>query len=633
MNKLITLILLVLFQPTVRCQTISTPKLNWAKMSSLYHTRIYAMAVGKDNNVYVTGITSINSNLATSGAHQELPGGGGDAFISKIDKHGNIIWATYYGGTGGEVAYDIVLHGNDDVYVTGYTQSLNNIATAGSHQDKKSGGYDGFLVKLDSSGKRIWGTYFGKTGKDFGIKLGVTKNDYIILAGTTNSTSGISMPGAYQLNYGGGGDDAFIARFDTAGGLIETTYFGGEQEERVNSLVIDTFDNIYLAGSTTSKTGLATSGFQMVPGAYFDGYIAKFSSVSNIAWATYYGGDWNDYGYGAAVDKAGNIYLAGCTGSNNSIATPGSHKPTGMSGYDAYIAKFNTNGNRLWGTYYGGYWHEQIHDIIVDDNDNVFVTGYTDSDTGIATPDALQPVFGSVVDLFLAKFDEGGFLKYGTYYEARTSARDHGNALAVDRLGNLYVCGENDSSQTNYILMKFCVLSGLITTQPSDTVTQVGGNAMFTVKVAASDLIYQWQTNTGAGYYDITNGGAFSGATTATLLFNNTMLSDSGRTFRCVISNGNCTDTTNEATLKVSMLSVAETSKDKIIVYPNPASNRLIIQSGERIEKIDIVNVHGQTLYSADVSGYDFDVDINSFPSGLYLIIVNNIYIKRIVKE
>lgn len=633
MNKLIAIILFLITPLLTYSQTASNPKFDWEIISSTGNIWIEGIATGADRCVYIACIANTTANISTPGAHQTTPGSTQDAFIAKTDSNGNIIWGTYYGGSNTDVIHDIVIDNDNNIYITGYTNSTSNIATNGSHRDQKSGGYDAFLVKLDSSGKRLWGTYFGNTGDDFGVRLVITKNNDILLAGTTNSNIGITTSGVYKPTYGGGGSDAFIAQFNALGTFVGATYLGGDKEERVNGLAVDDLNNIYIVGSTRSKIGLAVSGFQIQPGNYFDGYLAKFTSINSLAWATYYGGEYEDYTYTTTVDKSGNIYIAGSTSSLNGITTQGAHKTGIPHGYDAYIAKFNSAGNRLWGTYYGGYWHEQIHDIIVDDNNNIFVTGYTASDTGIATADAHQPLFGSNVDMFLARFDTLGILKYGSYYEARTTGRDHGNSLATDSCGNLYIGGTNDSGSTNYLLLKFCILSNLIKLQPQDATVQENKSVQFTVQVQASCLNYQWQVNTISGYVNVLNSSIYSGATTNTLKISKATPSDSGKMFRCIISNDNCIDTTSEAMLIVTPLSITNLPQNNFSIHPNPVTKILTIESNNPITKIELINSLGQLVHIEYTNSYKVEVDIEKIISGIYLVRLNNIYSEKIMKN
>src|SRR4030095_13819633 len=97
-------------------------------------------------------------------------------------------------------------------------------------------------------------------------------------------------------------------------------------------------------------------------GGAVDAFLAKFDTTGQLIWSTYYGGAWADRARGVGCDQVGNVYLSGFTESDSSIATSGAFQENWSKGYDnindraedAFIVKFNSAGLRQWGTYYGG---------------------------------------------------------------------------------------------------------------------------------------------------------------------------------------------------------------------------------------------------------------------------------------
>lgn len=94
-------------------------------------------------------------------------------------------------------------------------------------------------------------------------------------------------------------------------------------------------------------------------------------------WGTYYGGSSSEYPSGLSKDASGNVYMAGQTSSATTtlIATVGAHQTNlviNNGAYDAFLVKFNSNGVRQWGTYYGSDETEYGSSCSVDPNGNVF---------------------------------------------------------------------------------------------------------------------------------------------------------------------------------------------------------------------------------------------------------------------
>ena len=105
-----------------------------------------------------------------------------------------------------------------------------------------------------------------------------------------------------------------------------------------------------MVGETWSLNGIASPGcFQPVFGGDNDAFIAKFDSSGQRLWGTYYGGTSWDWGYGCAIGWNGEIFLAGNTESTNNISTPNSFQPALAGTDNGFLVKFNVAGQRLWG--------------------------------------------------------------------------------------------------------------------------------------------------------------------------------------------------------------------------------------------------------------------------------------------
>ncbi|MBI4931612.1 MAG: T9SS type A sorting domain-containing protein [Bacteroidetes bacterium] len=366
----------------------------------------YSVANDAAGNTYLAGVTPDNTGYFGSGGFQNVYGGGiSDGFLVKFDSNGNRLWSTYYGGSGTDQGYAVAVDVNGDVYLAGYTTSANNIASGFTPY---AGASDAFLVKFDSGGNRIWGRYFGSTGAEANtgstpeIGVGTDGNGNVILTGRTSSGTGIATLGAHQTVYGGG-TDAFVVEFD---------------------------------GSGTGQ------------------------------WSTYYGGAGQDVGYGVVTDAADNIYIGGLTASNTNISSPGAWQTVYGGGTDAFLVKFDNNGVRLWGTYYGGGGTDEGRAIAISDT-NIFMAGRTMSNTAIASVGAYQTAYsgGGTYDAYLVRFGSAGSRAWGTYYGTQPGD-DRGYAVASDEEGNSYLGGRTSSA------------AGIATADGFQTIYGTGNDAM-----------------------------------------------------------------------------------------------------------------------------------------------------------
>lgn len=345
--------------------------------------------------------------------------------------------------------------------------------------------YDSSVELIIDPITRVWGTYYGGTSSDNAYSCATDASNNVYLAGATGSGTSIATTGSHQsaaVNGGGG----FLAKFTSAGVRLWATYYGGGNE-KIYSCAADVSGNVFIAGTTgaiASSTLVATVGsHQPSIGGSYDAFLAKFDANGVRQWGTYYGDLGVDYGYSCATDASGNVFLAGYTSSATStvIATPGSHQPafvggTGSYQYDAFLAKFDGNGVRQWGTYYGGGSEDYAYSCSTDASGNVYLGGSTatNSGTNIATPGSYQAAFGATVytfNAFLAKFDAGGVRQWGTYY----GTNGLGNCCVADANGDVYLTGS-----------AFTTTGTIISTPGSHQPVCGGGEDAFLVKFNAS---------------------------------------------------------------------------------------------------------------------------------------------------
>ena len=369
-----------------------------------------SVATDAVGNVYLAGITTSTIGIASSG-FQNIYGGStiyGDAFLVKFDVSGTRLWATYYGGTGDEmlkssVATDAV--GN--VYLAGITNSTSGMTSGGFQNIYGGGSQDAFVVKFSTSGSRLWATYYGGASTDYGNSITTDASGNVYLAGQTGSTSGIAS-GGFQNVFGGGASfDAFLVKFDaTTGNRLWGTYYGTTNYDAGNSVAADATGNIYLAGNTTSISGIASGGFQNIYGGASiwtgDAFLVKFNSAGTRLWATYYGGTDDEETSCVATDALGNVYLAGETYSASGLGS-GGFQNNMIGSENQFLVAFDASGNRLCATYYGQN-HEEDIGVAVDKFGHVYMTGSTNSFSGIVSGGFQNIYGGGSYDAYLVKF-------------------------------------------------------------------------------------------------------------------------------------------------------------------------------------------------------------------------------------
>jgi endonuclease/exonuclease/phosphatase family metal-dependent hydrolase len=225
--------------------------------------------------------------------------------------------------------------------------------------------------------------------------------------------------------------------------LVYSTYLGGSEEDKGNSIAVDSEGAVYVAGYTSSTDFPTQNPIQAVYGGGSpDAFIAKIkASGGALIYSTYLGGSDGDGSFGIAVDSEGAVYMAGTTGSLDFPTQNPIQADHGGGSEDAFIAKINASGGKLiYSTYLGGSGNDWGNGIAVDSEGAVYVAGNTWS-TNFPTQNPIQANHGGGSgDAFIAKINApGGRLIYSTYLGGSDS--DYSYDIKVDSEGTVYVMG------------------------------------------------------------------------------------------------------------------------------------------------------------------------------------------------
>lgn len=384
---------------------------------------------GSGNIVFVGNTQS--TNLPLLGAYQTSMGGVLDAFVTKMNPTGTLIWSTYYGGSTNDIGRGICAdETTGDIYFAGITAGGFPIgATVGNTSFVSSypGVNSAFLVKLNPAGSRLWSTYYGNSvGNTSAYDVATDKNGNVLLYGETAATANISSAGVFQTAHAGGFSDVYLVKFGPTGTRIWATYCGGSGPigDMAGGVCCDALNNIYIAGVTTSSDFPVTTGCHQAVfgGGGNDAFLFKFDATGQRVWGTYYGGAGTEVTFGATavqVDLSGNVYIGAGTTSATGISTVGSYqavKNAGVNDKDAYLAKFSPAGVRLWGTYIGGSTGPSVNSggtdyitgLAVDKYNNIITGGDTYSSNFPISSCAFQTTFLGIENQFVATFDSLG---------------------------------------------------------------------------------------------------------------------------------------------------------------------------------------------------------------------------------
>jgi hypothetical protein len=348
----------------------------------------FSIAVDDDGAAYIVGRAD---NIPTVNAIQATNGGGQDAFVAKVNPTGTaLVYSTYLGGNGLDLALGVALDANRNVYIAGATGS-SNFPTRNPFQASYGGGqWDVFVARLNAAGTAlVYSTYFGGSGWDINMSIAVDNTGNAYITGDTGSDDFPTL-NAYQPNH--------------ANWCNNTPY---------QSICTDT-------------------------------YVAKFSPSGTPIYSTHIGGDGHERGTGIAVDSLGSVYVAGYTNSSD-FPTINAYQPTLPYIFSTFLTKFSPDGSELvYSTYLGGTnGGTQALDMAIDSLNRAFVIGVTEA-TDFPTAVPIQPALAGTTsnsDLFVTQFSaDGQTLEFSTYFggSLNDGIVEFSPRIAVDRRGSVY---------------------------------------------------------------------------------------------------------------------------------------------------------------------------------------------------
>jgi uncharacterized protein (TIGR03437 family) len=315
------------------------------------------------------------------------------------------------------------------------TDSAGNVYTIGTTVDVY-GYYAVLISELNPSGANINTTYFDYPPYDLeGHALTVDSAGNIYFCGEITDFQSFEYAMVGKL--APGGSSVLWANYPDSSGNGQDAAYG---------VAIDSADNVYIAGFTTSTNFPVSTGVaQTRNNGGSDGFVAKYNSAGTELAATYLGGLGNDSAYAIAADASGDLFLTGATLSSNFPVTSGAFQSTYSGTQDAFVTKLSSSLTTVFSTYLGGNGADVGYAIAIDGGGAVYVTGETAS-TNFPTLGAIQSAFGGGLgDMFVTKLNGNGqTLAFSTYLGG--SLEDLGNGIAVDASNNVYVTGQSAST-------------------------------------------------------------------------------------------------------------------------------------------------------------------------------------------
>ena len=306
-------------------------------------------------------------------------------------------WHTNMGSVSQDYAHAIAVDGSGNIYVAGWTES-----TWGTPIHPYAGGRDAFVAKLNSSGERLWHTFMGSSsGWDEGLSVAVDGDGNVYVTGTSDASWDASW--GTPVHSHAGGEDGFAVKLNSDGERQWHTFMGmgDNATDWGRAIAVDTSGTVYVAGTGSSWWDTEPVN---PPQGGFDVFVTKLSSDGVRQWYTLVGSAGHDFNRSMAVDGSGNVYVVGR--SEASWGDWGSPVNPFAGAEDAFVAKLNNSGERLWHTFMGSAGeNDGALGVAVDGSGNVYVSG-SGGEWGSTPINPFVPEFGG--QGFAAKLNSSG---------------------------------------------------------------------------------------------------------------------------------------------------------------------------------------------------------------------------------
>lgn len=303
---------------------------------------------------------------------------------------------------------------------------------------------DAYISKLNANGDFLWAKKIGGSGYTVGNSIAIDAAGNVCIGGRFKGTIDVDPDTTtYNLVCPTSLNDAFLAKYDSSGALIWAKQFGGIGADQINSVALDSADNVYAIGNFLAAVDFDPSPDSLIltTFGYTDVFILKMDSAGNFIWAKNIGGAFFDYGNAITLDRAANIYITGNFAETTDFDPgQGIYNLTSLGITDVFVCKLNCNGNFIWANRFGGSEEDWGMAIAVDAAANVAVTGnfraMVDFNT---TSDTLNVTAVGAEDIFIFSCDSAGNFKWANTFGS--TSYDYGYSIVADATGNIYTTG------------------------------------------------------------------------------------------------------------------------------------------------------------------------------------------------
>ena len=397
----------------------STGDFLWAiSVGGIDNENLTEITLDNSGNVFITGsfmgsvdFDPSNNNFIVSSSGEY------DFFILKLDTSGNFLWVKTFGEQTQDFGITINSNSNDNITITGtFTGLVDFDPGAGTHYVQAIGIGAMYILKLTNQGEFLWVKTIDVPSAGYSISFDYDTDENMLMTGTFTGTIDFDPSNnVFNLTAGSNGEDhIFILKLDANGNFIWAKKIGNEEPwQFVRAITTDLLGNVYITGAfqgTIDFDPSAATYFVTATNSATDIYLLKLNTNGNFEWVQNFGDTGNIVNEGRFIkaDNQNNILISGKFGGavdfNSSNETDILTSSGNLYNKDAFLAKYDLNGNHIWALSVGGTDRDVGGAVEFDNSENVIFTGtfrsVADLDPGI---DVLDFTSNGETDIFIMK--------------------------------------------------------------------------------------------------------------------------------------------------------------------------------------------------------------------------------------
>lgn len=552
-----------------------------------------------------------------TGVYNLTSNGLNDCFLAKMDNQGNFLWAISYGGSNFDNLYGIKTDAAGNLFLTGaFQETVDFDPGSGIFNLVSVGSADIYVLKLNASGNFLWAVQVGAVDSDVAFDLAATPDGGAVLTGHFYQTTDFDPgPGVHEESSVGSSASAFLLKLDEYGVFVWVKTFSGINTVQGHNVSVDASGNIILSG-----TFLGTVDFDPGVGGYLLSssenviFMLKVDTNGDFLWANQLNtAHIATPAIETIVASDESIYLSsGYTDFIDLDPGPGSANFNSNGNQDVFVAKYDSDGNLVWGGSFGGTDNDYVGGLAMDESNELLLAGrfLSDVDFDMGSGTHVETSLGQGKMYLLSMTSSGDF---NSVKILSSTLSIEPRALFAVSADELYIAGtfsgiaDFDPGFDQYLLSPVDTYDAFQLKLGCTSAAVIVQNG-FDLSATATLVDYQW--------VDCSNAFATIAGET-----NQTFSATENGEYAVIVTQNGCVDTS--ACVTLSDIGFTDNSLTEVSIFPNPTAGKVVIHISDDAQLI-VYSSSGESVYSSELSIGSNNLDFGKLAEGIYTMHIMN---------